>query len=102
MKNILYKTIRLHHPASAGIILLNLPTAVQSPRSKGDGQYDAGYDDENPANEVPNKYVPEPVTEDNVSAHVLTDDIILRMMFLVDIPEFLADDRHQQEHQEPQ
>ena len=59
-----------------GITSLNLPTAVQSPRSKGDGRYDAGDDDDDPGDEVPAEYVPEPVTEDDASAHVLTDKII--------------------------
>ena len=59
-----------------GIISLNLPTAVQSPRSKGDGRYDAGDDDDDPADEVPGKYVHDPVTCDDASAHDLTDDII--------------------------
>ena len=73
----MYKAIQLHHPASAGIILLNLPTAVQSPRSKGDGRYDAGHDDYDPAVDVPVEYVLDTATDDDASAHDLTDDIIV-------------------------
>ena len=58
-------------------ISLNLPTAVQSPQSKGDGRYDAGDDDDDPAEGVPGEYVLDTVTYDDASAHVLNDDIIV-------------------------
>ena len=45
-----------------GIISLNLPTAVQSPRSKDDGRYDAVCDDDGPVDDVPAEYVLDPVT----------------------------------------
>ena len=44
------------------IISLNLPTAVQSPRSKGDGQYDAGDDGDDLVDDVLSEYFPETVT----------------------------------------
>ena len=37
---------------AGSFIPLNLPTAVQSPQSKGDWRYDAG-DDDHPADDVP-------------------------------------------------
>ena len=72
-----------------GIISLNLPTAVQSPRSKGNGQYDAGNDDDDPAGGVPGEYVFDTVTYDNASAHDLTDDAIVEDV-LTEIPGVLA------------
>ena len=47
---------------TGSLIPLNLPTAVQSPRSKGDGRYDAGHDDNDPVDDVPGEYVSDPVT----------------------------------------
>ena len=101
MKNLLFKATHLYHAASAGIISLNLPTAVQSSRSKGDGRYDAGHDGGDHADEVPAEYVPEPVTEDNASAHVLTVDIIVDDV-PTEVPGGLANGCHQQEYQKHQ
>ena len=75
-----------------GIISLNLPTAVQSPRSKGDGRYDAGDDDDDDddaADGVPVEYVLDTVAYDGACAHDLTDDAIVEDV-LTEIPEVLA------------
>ena len=40
-----------------GIISLNLPTAVESLRSKGDGRYNAGHDDDDPGDDISSEYV---------------------------------------------
>ena len=55
---------------------LNLPTAVQTPRSKNDGRYDADEDDDDPVNDVHAEYVPDPVTYDDATDHVQTEGII--------------------------
>ena len=74
-----------------GIIWLNLPTAVQSPRSKGDGRYDAGDDYDDPADDVPAQYVLDAVTYDDASAHALTDDVIVYDV-ATEVPNVLAGD----------
>ena len=56
-----------------GIISLNLPTAVQSPRSKGDGR----YDDDHPVDDISAEYVLDTVTYDDASVYVLNDDMIV-------------------------
>ena len=66
-----------------GIISLNLPTAVQSPRSKGDGRYDAGDD-------VLGEYVLDTVSWDDSSARVLTDVVIVDDAS-TEVPDVLAD-----------
>ena len=70
-------------------ISLNLPTAVQSPRSKGDGRYDAGLEDNDPVDDVPTEYVPDTATYDDASAHDLTDDAIVEDV-LTEVPDVLA------------
>ena len=43
-------------------IPLNLPTAVQTSRSKDDGRYDAGNDDNDPADDVSAEYIHDAVS----------------------------------------